>query len=167
MKRVYLPAIIFLAFIIEGTWMQVIAPENYGSSLTFIPRFTIILIVLIALFNQISLAVLYAVIFGLLYDIIYTDFIGIYMFSMAFTAYVVGQSARIMHINIIVGLLVSFVTVIVLDFMIYGLYTLIGFIDIPLKLFLLERLLPSLLVNGLFFVLIYKPMKKLIKALYE
>lgn len=167
MKRVYLPAILFLFFIIEGTIMQVIAPENYGSAIVLVPRFTMIIIVFVALYVSIPLAVFYAIVIGLLYDVIYTDFIGIYMFSMAVTAYIVGQSAKVMHINAIVGMLVSFVTVIVLDFLVYGVYTLIGFVDMPIKLFMLERLLPSLLLNGVFFILIYVPMKKTIKKLRE
>ena len=167
MKRVYLPAILFLCFIIEGTIMQVIAPENFGSQLVLVPRFAMIVLILIALYVSIPLAVIYAIAAGLLHDIIYTDFIGIYMFSMAVAAYVVGQAAKVMHINAIVGLLVSFVTVIVLDFLIYGLYSLIGFIDFPLKLFLLERLLPSLILNGGFFILIFAPMKKVIKSVNE
>lgn len=147
--------------------MQVIAPENYGSAIVIVPRFTMIIIIFIALYVSIPLAVLYAIVTGLLYDIIYTDFIGIYIFSMAVTSYVVGHSARIMHINAIVGMLVSFITVIVLEFLVYGVYTLIGFVDVPIQLLMLDRLLPSLLLNGVFFILIYVPMKKVIKKVRE
>lgn len=147
--------------------MQVIAPENYGSPIVLVPRFTMIIIVLVALYMNIPLAVLYAIFVGLLYDIIYTDLIGIYMFSMAITAYIVGQSARVMHINAVVGLLISFVTVIVLDFQVYGLYSLVSYINLPFNLFIFERLIPSIILNGVFFILIYVPFKKVIKKLKE
>lgn len=165
MKRVYLPIILLFFFIFEGTIMQVIAPENFGSQLVLIPRFTMIIIVFVALYLNVPIAVLYAMAFGLLYDVIYTDFIGIYMFSMAVTAYIVGQSAKIMHMNAIVGILVAFVTVLVLEFLVYGIYSLIGFVQLPIKWFMLERLFPSLVLNGSFFILIYVPMQKIIKKL--
>lgn len=145
--------------------MQVVVPENYSFGLVFIPRFTMMVIMFVALYINVPLAVTYAFATGLLYDIIYTDFIGIYLFSMALTAYVVSQSAKIMHVNAIVGTLAALVAVIVLEFLVYGVYTLIGFVDFPIKLFVLERLLPSVVVNSIFFILIYVPMQKLVKKL--
>lgn len=165
MNRVYLPVIfiLFCFFIIEGTWMQIIAPENFGFDFVFIPRFTLMLIMFVALYINVPLAVTYALVTGFLYDIIYTDFIGIYLFAMALTTYVVGQSAKILHLNAVVGTLAALVAVIVLEFLVYGVYTLIGFIDYSLKSFLFDRVLPSLVLNCIFWILSYLPMKKLIK----
>ncbi len=144
--------------------MQIFTPENYGANMMLIPRFLIIIIVFIALHKSIPLAIVYATTFGLLYDIIYTDFIGIYMFTMALTTYLVGQSAKVVHINAIVGLVIAFVTVIVLDFQVYGIYMLIGIADLPIKYFLFERLIPSIVLNGVFLILMYIPMRKVMKV---
>lgn len=162
MNRVYLPVILFCLFIIEGTWMQIIAPENFGFEFVLIPRFILMIIMFVALYMNVPLAVTYAFVAGFLYDIIYTDFIGIYLFAMALTTYVVGQSAKILHLNVVVGTLAALVAVVVLEFLVYGLYTLIGFIDYAMESFLLERLLPSLILNGIFWILSYLPMKKLV-----
>jgi len=163
LNRVYLPVILFCLFIIEGTWMQIASSENFGFGFVLIPRFTLMVIMFAALYINVPLAVTYALVAGFLYDIIYTDFIGIYLFAMALTTYVVGQSAKIMHLNAVVGTLAALVAVVVLEFLVYGLYTLIGFVDYALKPFLLERVLPSLVLNGIFWILSYLPMKKLVK----
>lgn len=165
LKRVYIPAILFCLFIIEGTWMQIASSENLGFDFVLIPRFTMLIIMFVALYINVPLAVTYALVAGFLYDIVYTDFIGIYLFAMALTIYVVGQSAKILHVNAVVGTLAALAAVIVLELLVYGVYTLIGFVDHSLKLFFLKRVLPSLALNGIFFVLSYVPMKKLAKKL--
>ncbi|PWA10710.1 rod shape-determining protein MreD [Pueribacillus theae] len=162
MKRIFLPLLLFFFFVFEGTVMQVVAPENYGSELVLVPRFTMVIIVLVAIYHSIPKAVVYAIVTGLLYDIIYTDLVGVYMFSMAITAYIVGQSAKIIHVNVIVGLLLTMIAIAILDFQVYGLYTLVGIVQLPIKLFLYERLFPSLILNSGFFILMFFPIRKLI-----
>src|SRR5690606_1811856 len=113
--------------------MQIASSENLGFDFVLIPRFTMLIIMFVALYINVPLAVTYALVAGFLYDIVYTDFIGIYLFAMALTIYVVGQSAKILHVNAVVGTLAALAAVIVLELLVYGVYTLIGFVDHSLK----------------------------------
>lgn len=162
MGRVLLPCLIFVFFISEGTVMQVFSPENYEFEMVLVPRFAIILIMIIAVHKSLSEALLYGIVAGLLYDILYTDFIGVYTFSMGVSAYIAGLSAKVIHVNLITGIGLSIVVVALLDIQVFGLYSIIGFIKMPFKVFLYDRLFPSLVLNSIFFILAYYPFRRLI-----
>ena len=142
--------------------MQVVSPKNFGFELSFVPRFVMIMIVFVALYTSVSKTLFYAVIFGFLYDVIYTDLIGVYMFSMALAGYLICTLAKPLHVNSITGLLFALIAVVLLEFLVYGLYTLVGIADLSIHHFLTTTLYPSLVVNGVFFILIYYPMRLLL-----
>ena len=65
------------------------------------------------------------------------------------------QFKKLLHVNFLVTLLLVFYALIVCEFLIYGTYLLIGVIDLPIKEYLMERLTPTVLMNLLFFLLIF------------
>lgn len=167
MRRIVLPLLVFFFFIFEGTVMQVFSPQAFGFETVIVPRFVMVMIVFIAMYFSMSKTLVYAIVVGILYDLIYTDLIGVYLFSMAFSAYVISLCTKVIHTNSIVGLLFSLISVTILDFLVYGIYTLIGIADLPVTVFLSERLFPSLIVNGVFFILMYYPMRRLFEKMKE
>jgi rod shape-determining protein MreD len=160
MHSILLALLTFFVFIFEGTVMQILIPEQIGDNIVLIPRFTMIIVGFIAIYLTPGRGIVYGLIFGLLYDIIFTNLIGVYTFSIAFVAYVLVFIARFFHGNLFITLVVSLIGVSMLEFLVYGLFTLIGLIDVQIDIFAYQRLFPSLLLNGAFVLIVYFPLKK-------
>jgi rod shape-determining protein MreD len=160
MKKILLPFLIYLAFISESSLMQAFLPHENGMEWQFIPRFSMVMILFIAMYLNTTYGLLYGLAFGLLTDLLYTDIIGVYLFSMAATAYITSVFSRYLFGNLIVTLLLSVVGVAILEFFVYGLNSLIGISNQMIDLFLYKRLLPTLILNGFFAILIYYPYVK-------
>lgn len=100
----------------------------------------------------------------LLFDIVYTGILGVYMFSYALVIYIVRGLKKMLQGNFYVLLMLSAFGIAIADVSIYAIFTVIGFTDMPIEVYLLNRLIPTILMNLLFLVLIYpfiiKPMRK-------
>jgi rod shape-determining protein MreD len=163
--RVWLPVLTFFFFVFDGTVMQVIFPEGTGTPYVLIPRFTTVLILFIAFFMTRPTALVYGLIFGFLTDIVYSDIIGVYFFSMAFTAYLMASISKIFRRNLLATFLLGLLGIVLLEFQVYGMYSIVGITRVSLNEFLYDRLFPSLVLNGLFIIVMYVPMKKLFAAI--
>jgi rod shape-determining protein MreD len=167
MKKILLPFLIYLVFISESSLFQAIIPDHNSLDWQFIPRFTMVMILFIAIYINTTYGIVYGLAFGLLTDLLYTDIIGVYLFSMAATAYVISVFSRYLFGNLFVVLLLSIIGISVLEFFVYGLNSLIGVSNQMIDLFLYKRLLPTLILNGLFAILIYYPYVKQLNQLRE
>ncbi|MGO4888567.1 rod shape-determining protein MreD [Anaerobacillus sp. MEB173] len=160
MIRFLLPFFVFLLFIIEGTVVQVFTPERFGSEIFFVPRFVMVVIVFIAIFLGRTTATFYGIVVGLFYDLIYTDLVGVYLFSMGFVGYVTALTYDVFQRSLFLVIFVSLLGVAILDYLVYGLYTIVGIATTPHQLFLYERLLPSIIFNGVFTIIISYSLRK-------
>ncbi|WP_349408023.1 rod shape-determining protein MreD [Pseudalkalibacillus sp. SCS-8] len=160
MKRFLLPLLTYLLFISESTLMQLFIPQHMESDMVIIPRFVVVMVCFIGMYVSPMRGVTYGIVFGLLYDLIFSDLIGVYMFSMGLTAYVTTFIARYFHGNIFVTLFVMLIGLSAFEFLIYGLYSLIGIANMMVEVFIYDRYLPTLLLNSVFVVLVYYPLRK-------
>ncbi len=160
MIRFLLPFVTYLVFISESTVMQVFTPQHMENETILIPRFVVVMVCFIAMYISPIRGVVYGIAFGLLYDVIFTDLIGVYMFSMGLTAYVTAFIARYFHGNIFVTLFSMLIGLSAFEFLVYGLYSLIGVPKVMLETFIYQRYLPTLILNGVFVVLVYYPLRK-------
>ncbi len=160
MIRFLLPLLTYLLFISESTLMQVFTPQHVESDTLLIPRFVVVMVCFIGMFVSPVRGVVYGIAFGLLYDLIYTDLIGVHMFSMGLTAYLTTFIARYFHGNIFVTLFVLIIGLSAFEFLVYGLYSLINIANMMLETFVYQRYLPTLLLNSVFVVLVYYPLRK-------
>jgi rod shape-determining protein MreD len=157
----------YLIFITEGTIIQAFQPNHIQGDIEIVPRFVLVIICYIAIFLTPKLSIIYGVSFGLFYDFIYTDLIGIYSFSFACIAYFVSTLSRLFHGNVFIVLVINLLSITVLEFFVYGIYLLIGLAKVPLDPFLYTRLIPSLILNGSFSLLIFYPMRKKLQSYAE
>jgi rod shape-determining protein MreD len=167
MKKILLPFLIYLAFISESSLVQAFLSHDHNMDWEIIPRFSMVMILFIAMYLNTTYGLLYGLGFGLLTDLLYTDIIGVYLFSMAATAYIISVFSRYLFGNLIVTLFLSIIGVAILEFLVYGLNSLIGISNQPIDLFLFKRLLPTLILNGLFAILIYYPYVKQLTRIKE
>ncbi|MBF0706376.1 rod shape-determining protein MreD [Alkalihalobacillus hwajinpoensis] len=167
MRRFLLIGTLFVLFLLEGTVFQVFAPEQFGFEFQLIPRFVTVIVIMIGMILTPAYGVVYGVIFGLLHDLIYTDLVGVYMFGMSVAAYIIGYLSKVFHLNWFTTLILGLLGVSLVEFYVYELFSLINVTDLSFSSFFYKRYLPSLLLNGIFLLIVYYPVKRLLDDLSE
>ncbi|KGX89014.1 rod shape-determining protein MreD [Pontibacillus litoralis] len=157
MKRVYLPLLLIVIVVLEGTAMDFLPKEWLTSSFYFIPHWVLVVLVYVAIFydyDSTYYCVLYGIIFGLLVDIVYTDMLGVYMFTYGLVLYSIHGLKRILHSNWLVTTLLTVVAVVCADVIVYVLYSIIRETDITWYTYVYKMLLPTLVANVVFALLL-------------
>ncbi|WP_099158654.1 rod shape-determining protein MreD [Virgibacillus ndiopensis] len=163
MKRLYLPLILFLFVILEGVSLELLPPKLVMSDLLIIPHWVLIFLVFVSIFydkEQTYYSVLYGVIFGLLLDIVYTGVLGVYMFTYAIVIYIIHGLKKLLHANIHVTLLLGLIAITVADLLIYLIFFVIGLTEMSGEEYLFYRIIPTVLANLLFLLVLYPFLRK-------
>lgn len=159
MNRFFIPLVVFLFLIIEGTLFQFIMPMN---DFIAVPRFLIVLFIFLGIHFGRTYSVTYGIIFGLMYDIVYTQLLGVYAFGFAFLSYVFVMTHKRVQDSVLIQLAFVVVALLFFEFYQYGLYRLIGLTTLSMESFLQVRLLPTTVINIAYAIIIYYPFKVLL-----
>lgn len=153
--------------VLEGVALELLPHQLLMGAYMIVPHWLFVILIYIAIFydrNDTYYAVLYALIFGLLFDVVYTGVLGVYMFSYALVIYIVRGLKKLLQGNFYVLLLLSAFGIAIAELSIYTIFVVIGLVDMPIETYLLNRLIPTVLMNLLFLIVIYpfiiKPMRK-------
>lgn len=163
MSRFYIPVLLFIVLILEGVALELLPNKLLTYQSTMIPHWILIFLILIAMFfdkDNTYFSIVYAIIFGLLIDIVYTEILGIYMFAYGLVTYIVLEIKNFVYENLIATILVGGVGVALADLLIYITYTVIDIVSMPWPSYLLYRLLPTILANIIFLLIMYLLFKK-------
>lgn len=160
MRKWLFPILAILCFIFESVFVQILPSEIFEMERIIVPRFTIIIIVIITMFTKVSTGMTYGFVLGLLYDLMYTNLIGVHMFAFTFLAYIVASIMRVLHINTLTVTVVSMFTITLLDLFVYSIQLLIKATNLPFDDFFTIRLLPTLILNLAFVIIFYIPLRK-------
>jgi rod shape-determining protein MreD len=167
MKKLYLPLILLLIVSLEGVATAMLPKQFIGGDTWLIPHWTLLFLVLVAMLYDLDdsyYSLLYALIFGLLKDIVYTDILGVYMFTYGFSIYLILELRRVLHGNIFVAALLGLLSIVFADVIGYLIYHVIGIAPMDFVTYLLHRLLPTLGANLIMLVILYlifqKPLQK-------
>ena len=163
MKHLYIPLILFLFLILEGVALELLPVSILAGNLIIVPHWVLLLLVLTAVFYERDttyFSIIYALVFGLLIDIVYTGVLGVYMFSYALVIYLVLGLRRIFHGNIYVSLLLGIISVILADLAIHVIYSAAGIIQMVWNDYAINRLLPTVTLNIVFLLILYPLMAK-------
>lgn len=158
---------IFFLFIIEGTIIQVFSPERWGWPVAMTPRFVVVFVIFSALFLGRVQGLFMGLVFGLIYDIVYGSVIGIYAFSMAIVGYFSGLTFRIFQQNIFLILCTTLVLLVVFEFIIYGMFSLLTFTQMNIQEFFFQKVIPSLVLNMIFALLVSYPARLILLQVQE
>jgi rod shape-determining protein MreD len=159
-RKAFLPIIISLCFLFESVFVELLPAELFKSSSIFVPHFLMVAIIFVTVYISQKHGIMYGFIFGILFDIVYTEIIGIYLFMFPLVAYITSWIMRILQTNII---LVSFVAILGVGFLELGVYEmnfLIGRTDMIFASFMDIRLVPTLILNLIFIILVSYPLRK-------
>lgn len=158
MKRLYLPLILFLLMVLEGVALELLPAKLVITNSIIIPHWVLIFLVCIAIFydeESTYFSVFYAVIFGLLIDVVYTGVLGVYMFSYAVSTYIIYGLKKMLYANIYGTLLLGFIGIVLADIAINLIYSVVGITDMLWSNYFIYRLLPTVLANLSFLIVLY------------
>lgn len=165
MKRLLLVPILFVIMATEGVAVELLPSALKFSDFQMIPHWLLLFLLVVTMYLDTEdsfLAIIFGVIFGLMTDIIYTGILGIYMFMIPFALYIAKLLFRMLQTNFIMCLLVTAISLVIVEFGIYFIYSFLGIASISPTPFMLERLLPTVLANLVFMMIIFLPVKKLV-----
>lgn len=155
--------ILFIFLLVEGTIFQVFVPDAWGLPFTIVPRLVLAGVIFIGIYLGKNTGLVYGLIFGLLYDIIYTDMIGVYTLSMGLMGFSAGLAARYFHQTILFTSSMILILTTINESLAYGFYELFNLSNMSMSDFLLRELIPTVLFNGIFAIIIHVPMRNVLK----
>lgn len=149
--------------VFEGIGVDILPSSILDSPSQVIPHWVFIFLIFIVIFYEKEntyFSVLYSVIFGLLIDIIYTNILGVYMFSYAIVIYMIHILKRFFHENFSVTVLLGIIGILLADLTINIIYAFIGIASFDWADYFYYRLLPTVLANLVFLILFYPIFKR-------
>lgn len=161
MKKFLLPLLFLFLFILESLFVQYVPADMLGHNRILAPHFLFAALLLLTIYVSRKQGIIYAAIFGLLFDIVYIEIIGIYFFLFPFVAYLAAKLMNIIQLNIIVAFLVSLLGVALLEVGAYEMDHLIHITSLDFKSFLDLRFYPTLIINAIFILITVYPLKRL------
>ncbi|MDV2581122.1 rod shape-determining protein MreD [Alkalibacillus haloalkaliphilus] len=171
MKVFLLPLFMFIFFVTQSVAAELIPQSFWLGSLYYIPHWTLIFAILIITFydrEHSYVGLLNGLAFAFLTDLVYTNLLGVYFLAYGLALYMVHVLKRYLHKNFLVVLVFSILGLAAAEVLIYSLYFIIGQVDLSFNAYIFNRLIPTLLINILFLLIIYPIfIKKLVKWKYE
>ncbi|GLC88430.1 rod shape-determining protein MreD [Lysinibacillus piscis] len=164
MVRFLIPTVAVLLFLLEPELAMLSPIEIHGDIYYLVPRFLILYLIFISIYYSRQRAVMYGLFFGVLYDVFYIDIIGLYSVLYPLVCFVAGSIVKVIHQHLVVTTSVSVILVAILEFILYQFFYLIDFTTIPLAVFLQSRLLPTIIANALFLMILGWAFRYLIHA---
>lgn len=158
MKRLFFPAILFLILVSQGVAIEFLPNSLASADILITPHWVFIFLLLISLLydtNDTFFAIVYGVAFGLLIDIVYTEVLGLYMFVYPFTLYIVHLLKRFLQTNIYMAIIVAAISLLIIEFLLILVFSIIGYVDVTNMYFFLNRFIPTLIANLLFLIPAY------------
>ncbi|KQL53403.1 rod shape-determining protein MreD [Heyndrickxia shackletonii] len=160
MKRIVLPLILSICFILESLYVEFFPSGIFGINKIFVPHFLLIVLIVMGIYYVRNRTILYAFIFGLLFDAFYTGILGVYLFVFPLIVYITSSLMKVLQANLFVAAIVMLVDVAIAEFIVYGLNILILKTTMSAIDFINVRLIPTLILNLVFYIIIFYPLRK-------
>ncbi|MEK4230148.1 rod shape-determining protein MreD [Solibacillus sp. FSL H8-0538] len=162
--RILIPAIAVLLFLLESEFAMFSPIIINEHTVILVPRFLILYLIFIAIYYNRKRAILYGLLFGILYDVFYIDIIGLYSVLYPLVCFIAGWSVKRIHPHLVFSTVLAIMLMTLLEFVLYEFFFLINFTAMPLDSFLSNRLIPTILANFLFLIMLGWAFKYLIQA---
>ena len=147
---------LFLLFLIEGTWAAIFS-WHYATPYLLL---TLIGLMFVSLFGRWESALGFGLVFGLLYDIVYTDLIGIYVFTFSLIPLLVSFVLKYIGENFFSVTITFTFMILVFTFSIYSIMTAIGGTIMTVHTLLVEQIPGTMIVNAVAIAILYYPMTR-------
>ncbi|SEA54799.1 rod shape-determining protein MreD [Thalassobacillus cyri] len=161
-QRFYLPLILIFLLVFQGLAMSLLPANLAYSDLLITPHWVLVILILITVFfdnDDTYYSLLYAILFGLLIDMVYTSILGVYMFTYGIVIYLLHGFKKMLHGNFIVAVLLAVLGLVLTELLLYTIYSFVQVTQMTWEVFLTKRMLPTGIANLLFFLLAYPIIK--------
>ena len=159
MRKFLLPLLFLLLFYAESLFVEYLPAKVFGFERIFVPHFLFIALLFLTVFVGKKHGIIYAAIFGLLFDIVYVEIIGIYLFLYPFISYLIYKLLQVFQSNIITAFLASLLGITLLEMGVYEMNYLIHVTDLDFIGFINLRFYPTLLLNAAITLIAAYPLK--------
>lgn len=160
MKKFLLPLLFLFLFVLESIFIEFLPGRMFGEDIILVPRFLMIAILFFTIFGNVKQGIITGLIIGLLFDVVYTGIIGIYLVLFPLIAYFVSKIMKILQANVVILTFVSVIGIAFLELSVYEMNYLINITRMEFLMFLNQRLLPTLILNLLLTIIIGYPLKR-------
>lgn len=164
MIRFLLPLIGLVLFFLEPVFGLFSPLQFDGDYYYIVPRFLLMYLIFVSVFYNSKSAMLYGLFFGLLYDVFFIDIIGLYAVLYPLMCLIAGYIVKSVYRNLLVATLATLVLTAFFEFILYLFFSVISLISMPMDVFLTSRLLPTMVANSLFLVMLGWAFKNVIVA---
>ncbi len=154
---------LFLAglFIIETSLFHWLIPTGWHSHIHIAPRFVVVTILFVALYSNRHLALILGLVFGLLLDVTFYGYmIGPYVFGLGLMGYITGLIYSKYNVGFLTAIPVIVLAIFTLETIIFGLYRLFRLTDVSYQWIFVHHMIPTVLLNMLFALLVYIPLRE-------
>ncbi|WP_414840020.1 rod shape-determining protein MreD [Carnobacterium sp. TMP28] len=160
---IFAPLLIFFGLLIDGLISEIFSKQLYAEDgNVMVPRLIILILILTSFYLPRNKMIVYGIIFGFLYDSYYVGILGIYIAIFPLIIYVTTKLKQVLNPNPITIGMIVFINLSILETMLYWIYKVLGFTEIDMNAFMAGRLGPTLLLNLVFFIIAFYPLKKAI-----
>ncbi|WP_040207797.1 rod shape-determining protein MreD [Neobacillus jeddahensis] len=161
MKKFLLPLLFLFLFFLESLFVQYVPADLFGHHQITVPHFLFAALLFLMMFVGMKQGIIYAAIFGLLFDIVYIEIIGIYLFLYPFISYLASKIMNIMQTNFFIAFLVSLFGIALLEVGVYEMDHLIHVTSLDFMKFIRLRLYPTMILNAIFIIVAGYPLKRM------
>ncbi|MCM2531508.1 rod shape-determining protein MreD [Neobacillus pocheonensis] len=158
MNKFLLPLLFLCLFLLESLFVQYLPGEIFGKVCA--PHFLFTGLLFLTIYGGKKQGIIYGFIFGLLFDIVNTEILGIYMFLFPFVAYLVSKITNAVNANMISVFFTTLIGIALLEVGVYEMNVLIHVTDMDYMSFFNTRFYPTLILNAVFIILFGYPLKR-------
>ena len=159
MRKILLPLLFGCLFIAESLYVQFIPNDPFGGRI-LAPHFLFSALLFLTIFVGKKQGIIYAAVFGLIFDIVYVEVIGVYFFLFPFISYLISKMMQVLWANMVVSILAVVLGIALLELGVYELNYLIHVTDLDFMSFFHLRFYPTLLFNVCFVIVVSYPLKR-------
>jgi rod shape-determining protein MreD len=159
-RKYFLPLLFTACFLFESILLQVMPETFFASGRIMVPHLLVIALIFLTIYGNRNLGIMYGFIFGILYDVIYIEIIGIYLFALPLLCYIVSKIMKVLQTNLLIVTLVTLFGIALLEVVVYEMNFILYQTTMDFSRMAKLRLLPTILLNLLFTLILALPLKK-------
>lgn len=163
----FVPLTLLIALLFDGIIASVFSTQLYTSTSDMVSRLIVICIVLFSFYVDRKDMILFGILFGLLYDSYYVGILGPYTSLFPIIIYLSDKIRKILNPNLLVLVMIVIIHLSLIETLLFGFYSVIDLTTTDISTFLANRLGPTLLLNSIFLLVLYYPLKKTAIAIMQ
>lgn len=145
-----IPLILSLVFIFESIFLAFVPSYGLANQYVLAPHFIFVTLLFCAVFYHRNSTLIYAFIFGFIFDIFYTSLIGVYAYLFPLTVYLLCKLIEPLHKMYLIVFVFAISGTILIEFTTFGIHAAVGHSIFGFEDFMYMRLWPTLITNIVF-----------------